>query len=139
MKLNFYWQNLSNKWNIWGRTKNKFIFQALKWSCWKIPSIFRPNGPTKVTSAGGLGAIFQNEKVFIQVMQLLQRSSLDRGLLPGPDLANGSKSSAQDCWNPALECVLELQWFLPFGAQGPSLRDIEPLGSGSLSPDNLLS
>lgn len=68
--------------------KKKFIFQAIKWSCWKIPSIFQPNGPNKVTNAGAPGAIFQNGKVFIQVTQFSRRSSLDHGLLPGPDLAN---------------------------------------------------
>lgn len=44
--------------------KKTFIFEAAKWSCWKIPSIFQPNGPNKVTHAGAPGVIFQNGKVF---------------------------------------------------------------------------
>lgn len=48
---------------------------------------FPASDPNKATNAGGPRVIFQNGKVFIQEIEFSQRSSLDHGLLPVPDLA----------------------------------------------------
>lgn len=97
VKLDFHWQNLSNKWNIWSRTKKKkFIFQAVKWSCWKIPSVSQPKDPNRVTAAGGTGTGSQNGKAFTRDV-FSQRGSLGRGLLSMPETHAACRSLCLAC------------------------------------------